>query len=77
MVSLNNICAVYAPSADTGIPYMFPGAIRDVMISHENHKPRTTNYVDVIWKREEPKELTVAQIEKELGYKVKIVGEQK
>ena len=28
-----------------------------------------------IWQREEIKEMTVKEIEKELGYKIKIVGE--
>ena len=33
-------------------------------------------YLTLIWERESVKEMTVAEIEKELGYKVKIVGEK-
>lgn len=29
---------------------------------------------DLIWEREEVKEMTLEQVEKELGYKIKIVG---
>lgn len=29
-----------------------------------------------IWKREEPKEMTVSEIEKELGYKIKVVADK-
>ena len=31
-------------------------------------------YLKLIWKRKEAKEMTLAEIEKELGYPVKIVG---
>ena len=30
----------------------------------------------LIWERNEPKEMTIAEIEKELGYKIKIVGDE-
>lgn len=37
---------------------------------------RKDDYLELIWKREEPyKEMTVEEIEKQLGHKVKIVGE--
>ena len=34
-----------------------------------------SSFRDLLWKREEPKELTVSEIEKLLGYPVKIVKE--
>lgn len=30
----------------------------------------------LIWERNEPKEMTIAEIEKELGHKIKIVGDE-
>ena len=30
----------------------------------------------LIWERNEPKEMTIEEIEKELGYKIKIVGDE-
>lgn len=31
-------------------------------------------YLELIWERKEVKELTIEEIEKELGYKIKVVG---
>lgn len=39
--------------------------------------PATLPGVKVIWRRQEHKEMTVEEIEKELGYKIKIVGEDR
>lgn len=38
-------------------------------------KERCEEYLDLVWERTEPKEMTMAELEKELGYKVKIVKE--
>jgi len=32
-------------------------------------------YTTCIWKREEPKDITIVEIEKILGYKIKVIGE--
>ena len=42
-----------------------------------SHVDKEFKRSEVIWKREEPKELTVAELEKLLGYKVKVVTDKK
>lgn len=43
--------------------------IRDLLSDKEHMKFK------LIWERNEPKEMTISEIEKELGYKIKIVGD--
>ena len=38
-------------------------------------KRKDNRYLTLIWEREEPKEMTMAELEEKLGYKVKIVKE--
>lgn len=38
-------------------------------------KERCEEYLTLVWERTEPKEMTMAELEEELGYKVKIVKE--
>lgn len=48
---------------------------RDVMEIFEFNVFKGINKkIKTLWKRKEEKEMTVAEIEKELGYKIKIVG---
>lgn len=79
--SLNNICVVYASDAtdDNGhASFVCPGIIRKILSSYDSgNRICEDKCVNIVWKREDPMELTVEQIEKELGYKVKIVGSDK
>lgn len=55
----------------------------DIMKIYEFKKPAKESYMHnysekcltLVWERTEPKEMTMAELEKELGYKVKIVKE--
>ena len=55
----------------------------DIMKIYELKKPgneycidkHCEEYLDLVWERTEPKEMTMAELEEELGYKVKIVKE--
>jgi hypothetical protein len=81
LTSLNNICVVYASDASDDnehASFVCPGIIRKILNSYDSGNLICEDkYVSIIWKREETKELTIEQIEKELGYKVKIVGDEK
>lgn len=66
---------VYSESRDYDImevrsPSVYPN-LSDVSNEFSEQK-----YYSIAWKREEPKELTVAQLEEILGYKVKIVADK-
>lgn len=39
----------------------------------EMFEPSADEYLTLVWKREEPKEMTLEEVEKELGYPIKIV----
>jgi hypothetical protein len=43
----------------------------------DGEDPANLDGVKLVWCRQERKEMTVEEIEKELGYKIKIVGEEK
>lgn len=50
--------------------YSVGGSIRCLLRDKERMKFK------LIWERDEPKEMTLEEIEKELGYKIKIVGDE-
>ena len=41
------------------------------------HETKNTIYLNPVWERKHVKEMTIAEIEKELGYAIKVVKEKK
>ena len=82
-VPYSRIKAVYA-STDTRIELgepiesFIPYRLARMAEAISNGKdPADMEGVKLIWCRQEHKEMTVEEIEKELGYKIKIVGEER
>ena len=64
---LANVLAIYR--AKVGWPFWVPSMLERIVDQ--------TAATGLYWSREEAKEMTVAQIEKALGHKIKVVGDQK